>query len=296
MAEPACPRHRTLVDAALGDAPDDETLERYAAEVATCPDCRRALSVQLRVHPAVLERGGADNRDLRGMRELWGRLAEPVSPGRVRWLQGAAVAVALAAAAVVLAPLLERDTPTIAPAAPAPEVAAPKLEPVPEPPAPPAEPVLRPVEIVEVAPRPQSEPAPSPAELAPPPEQDAVALADDWPAPPFEELRDGTSKALGGIRSVQLVLSSPGPRRVGDTVGLTVVASQATALAVCVTGPERGVVWRGGVSAGRIDLTRGGRRQSFTLGAPGTYRFAVSTDDTERCVDPVHIVEVEVGS
>ena len=63
---------------------------------------------------------------------------------------------------------------------------------------------------------------------------------------------------------------------------------------MCVAGPERGVVWRGGVPAGRVELSRGGHLQSFAFAAPGTYRFALSTQDLEGCSDPVHVVEVEV--
>ena len=125
--------------------------------------------------------------------------------------------------------------------------------------------------------------------------EDAVAdVGDDWPAPPFEDLRRGRPKGPdSAIRSAQLVLA--GERQVGGTVGLTVVASADTSLAVCVTGPERGVVWRGAVPAGRTDLSRDGRPQSFAFAAPGTYRFTVSTSDTDRCADPVSVVEVEVG-
>ena len=173
--------------------------------------------------------------------------------------------------------------------APQPAPAPAEVAPAPPPVAPPVPPRARKVVAAPLVPT----PAPS---------DDAVAEADDWPAPPFEDLRAGTPKSPESpVRAVQLVVSGGAARRVGDTVALTVVSASEVSLAVCVTGPERGVVWRGAVPAGRTALSRAGHPQSFAFGAPGTYRFVVGTaaersaPDLDRCTDPVHVVEVEVG-
>jgi hypothetical protein len=127
---------------------------------------------------------------------------------------------------------------------------------------------------------------------------DAVAMADpdDWPPPPFEDLRGAREKDVAAtVRAAQLVVS--GPSVVGRAMALSVVSSTPTTLAVCVEGPERGVVWRGAVDAGRTELTRGGRPVGFAFAAPGAYRFLVSAGDTDisACTDPIHVVEVEVA-
>lgn len=300
--EPACSAHHELVAQASDPDASDAVLQRYAEAVPTCPDCKHALARSLQVHPVVLQPSG-DPPSIEGLRRLWEVLHQPVPANRLRW---AGLGTALAIAALLLWALrpllLEPTTPPSAPSSPLLAQPAPPSLPtpvrpdarvaLPEPPAPPP-PATRP------APLPA---APSPLEQPlPPPTEDAVAMLDepDWPAPPFEELRGGSSKGLADLRAAQLVLSGVGGgAAVGDMVQLTVVASSPAALSVCVSGPERGVVWRGGVPAGRVELTRNDQLQSFAFSAPGTYRFSLSPDpgplQQSRCVDPVHVVEVEV--
>jgi hypothetical protein len=96
------------------------------------------------------------------------------------------------------------------------------------------------------------------------------------------------------VFSVELSLIGHPPYRVGDHVDLTAVASGEAEIAVCVTGPERGTLWRGGIPGGRTPLTRGGHAQRFAFGAPGRYRFLVTSG---ACAEPgswLHVVEVEV--
>ena len=128
------------------------------------------------------------------------------------------------------------------------------------------------------------------------PETDAVASVDDWPAPAFVDLRGGTPKSVDApLRAIQLVLAGGVARRVGESVTLTLVSASEATVAVCVTGPEQGVIWRGEVAGGRTELSRAGHPQSFAFAAPGTYRFAVGTTDLDHCSKPVHVVEVEVS-
>jgi hypothetical protein len=296
---PACPAHRALVEAALGADPSDELLERYAAEVPSCEACRRTLAVQLGVHPARLQTPPPARFRLAGMEAL----ASALWPREARgsWLRPARLGLgALAlAAAILLVWLAQGPRPAEqAHLSPGP-VPAPRVEDVvagtgpgelpapvlPQPaPALPA-PAPAPRKIV------RSPPPPAPA----PEPEDAVAMADDWPAPPFEELRLGSPKsAAPTLRAVQLVLVGQPGYRVGEGVDLVVVASYDTPITVCVDGPERGTVWRGAVPAGRTALTRGGQQQAFAFSAPGTYRFQVSPTGEARCSEILSVVEVEV--
>jgi hypothetical protein len=275
---PACPTHRELVDRALGPAPDDAVLERYAAEVPTCPECRRLLAIRVGAHP---HRFDAPRPSLHGMPALAEALR--AAPARPRWVPVAVGAAVLALAAAVA---LALRTPAPTPAAPTPAPA-----PVAVAPTPPAPSVVAPTPTLSPA-RPPRLPI-ARAVPRPPPPDDAVAEADDWPPPPFVDLRRGAAKGVdGSLRSVELVLS--GPRQVGRSVGLTVVASTEAELAVCVAGPEQGVVWRGAVPAGRTALSRDGADQRFAFSAPGRYRFLVS-GDAAGCSHPMHVVEVEVA-
>ncbi len=273
---PACTTHRALVIRALGDDPPDAALERYATEVAECPDCRRALALHLGVHPGASEQ--ADTTGVAGMAALLREVrSAPPRPRRIAVLTGAATAAAIAALAGWL--WLRTAAPVPVPA-PSPEIAA----------GPPIEQITAPRAVPDPV-----RPAPRPAA---PVLDDAVAmvLPDDWPAPPFEDLRGARPKDVTAtVRAAQLVLS--GSPAVGRSMALTVVTSTPTSLAVCVDGPERGVVWRGAVDAGRTELTRGGRPVAFAFAAPGPYRFVVSASDAElaACADPIHVVEVEVA-
>jgi len=276
---PACSTHRALVTRALADDPPDEVLERYATEVAECPECRRALAVHLGVHPGAIDR--ADTTSLAGMAALLREVHAAPARSRIPFVTAAAMLAALAAAAGWL---WLRPSPSPAPASrpdPAPVVAEAPLE---------ATPAPTPLAVHEAV-----RPAPRAAD---PMLDDAVAmvLPDDWPPPPFEDLRGARPKDVTAtVRAAQLVLS--GTSTVGQSMALTVVTSTPTALAVCVEGPERGVVWRGAVDAGRTELTRGGRAVAFAFAAPGQYRFLVSASEAElaACPDPVHVVEVEVA-
>jgi hypothetical protein len=306
---PACPAHRSLVEAALGASPSDEILERYADEVPSCEACRRSLAMQLGVHPARLQTAPPARFRLAGMEALASALwPEPAQ----RWRPGPALLVlgpVALAAAILLAwlglwgqppaqradlspgpapvPVVEDAVAGIGPG----ELAVPAL---PEPTGP--EPIVPERTGSQPAPRVvQRAPRAAPAQPAQPEPDDAVATADDWPPPPFEDLRRGAPKsAAPTLRSVQLVLVGQPGYRVGEGVDLVVVASYDTPITVCVDGPERGTVWRGAVPAGRTSLTRGGQQQAFAFSAPGTYRFQVSPTGQPQCSEAVEIVEVEV--
>lgn len=289
MASPsACPEHQALVARALDPDAPDEVLERFADEVPSCDSCRRELARDLQVHPVVLS-PRAQPASLDGMEDLYRALATP--PPRT-WPRVAAVGAAalLAAAATWLffGPVPSSTAPP--PVADAPPAHRPHEteEPIVEAPAP--GPAPAPVVAPERAAPPVRVP-PGPAPLI----AEAPAPATpDWPPPTFVELRAGTIKGSSTLRSAQLVLGGTGPgRHVGDVVELTVVSSASSEVAVCVSGPEQGIVWRGGIPAGRVALTQAGRDVSFAFAAPGTYRFLLSTD-VDGCSDPVHIVEVEV--
>ncbi len=307
MTAPACPAHADLVARATGTDPSDEDLERYAHEVPDCPSCRRALVVALQVHPTVLAQGGhrpaqaawtaSTARRQVGTRTLHAAIHTPAPTRR-----GLILAVGLPAAALVLSllswPAWQATHPT------------------PEPP--PAEAATR--TVVDVGPTrnvPLAElPVPTPMAMAPRQEQrvevqrivqvsspapsefdGAVAMLDnapDWPAPPLEDLRTGQAKSAGGDLDVALLLSGASPMAVRDAVSLTVVTERATPLAVCVAGPETGVIWRGWVNAGRTELSRDGRLQSFAFARPGAYAFTMSVEDLEHCGDAYGTVTVEV--
>ena len=298
---PACSRHRALVDRALSDDASPDDLARYADEVAECAECRRLLAVDLQVHPAVLDQAGQSGWDAlaaslpptAGERELLAAVKQrPPRP----WLRWAAPAMLAAAAVLVaigsfdsppqdllLAPVPPRalapspDATLTAPSVPAPSEAA-------APVAPPSTPELPVAEVPEAA----------PAEAAPPP---AVAVAPrptpDWSPPAFVDLV-GTRPKGNALTTRDLRLELDGTPAAGASVYLAVAATAESRLAVCVSGPERGVVWRGSLPPGRIDLSVDGRRQAFAFGEAGVYTFAVSTTDYVECTDPVHVVEVEV--
>jgi hypothetical protein len=278
---PACSTHRALVARAIADDPPDDVLERYATEVAECTECRRALALHLGVHPAAIDR--PDAAGTAGMAGLLRELRAPEARSRMPWLLAGTGVAAMAAVAGWL--WIRFDAPAPAPApGPAPTVAAAEDPPDEAAPAPVATPV-------------DDRAAPQPPATHRVPE-DAVAMlaADDWPPPAFEDLRGARPKdASATVRAAQLVLS--GTSAVGHAMGLTVVTSTSTALAVCVEGPERGVVWRGAVDAGRTELTRDGHPLAFGFSAPGRYRFLMSAADTEisACTSPIHIVEVDVA-
>lgn len=299
----ACPDHRALVAAALDEAADDATLERYALEVPACPACQRALAGRLSVHPALLDRagrGGLDElaavmgSDLAAMSDEGFERVRP--PSRAPWLALAAATLAMAAAAAWWVTTGSVGTvpapPSVTP--PPPQIA--RQAPVLPPPAPP---LAAPAPRIDMPRRPVAAAVPPP--VAPPPttEDDAVAEVDpvgeaDWPPPPYEDLVGGAAKAVGAVRAVQLVVG--GAPRVGGTVSLATVASAPMELQVCVEGPERGVVWRGRVPGGRTALTRAQRPVSFAFAAPGVYRFVAGADPTVAgCAPPVHVVEVEVA-
>lgn len=285
MAEPsACPEHQSLVAQAMAPDAPDHILERYAETVPQCEACQRELARDLQVHPVVLQSREPGPASLDGMEELLTAMQR--QPSRVRWPGVVLAAGGLAAAAA----FLWVTTPPQPSVTPAPVPTAPRMVDVaPSEPAPRAPLVEQAPEVPVVPPRPLVRPKPSPRVVAV-----APAPSQDWPPPSFVELRNGTPKAATPVRSAQLVLGGSGPERhVGDVVQLTVVNSSPTEVSVCVSGPEHGVVWRGGVPAGRVPLTQAARDVSFAFSAPGTYRFSL-TPDASSCTDPVHVVEVEV--
>ncbi|MEQ1568819.1 MAG: hypothetical protein ABMA64_24490, partial [Myxococcota bacterium] len=95
---PACPTHRSLVEEAFGSAPTDAALERYAAEVPGCAECRKRLAVRVGAHPSRFDAPLSPER-WAGMERLARALRE--RPARGGWWAPAAVAAGgLAAAAV----------------------------------------------------------------------------------------------------------------------------------------------------------------------------------------------------
>lgn len=300
---PGCPAHRALIHSVLEGDPDDAALERYASEVPVCDACQRELSVSLRTHPARLQapppRPAADQVGMMALlREL--RLA-PVSV--TRWNPRRWVVAGMLAAAAVLLLFAVWDGPVEQ--SPTAIVAMPAVRPVvqPEPhaaelthpdplPSPKREIVASPPQLPSQTRLP---PQLAPTPVAPPESADAVAVAEDWPAPDFEDLRSGAAKSVvPSVRAMQLVLVGQPGYVVGEGVDLVVVASHDTPITICVNGPERGTIWRGAVPAGRTTLTRGGQQQAFAFAAPGTYRFSLSSGGTPGCREPLHVVEVEV--
>jgi hypothetical protein len=138
--------------------------------------------------------------------------------------------------------------------------------------------------------------APARPGSAPPPVAPVAAApapAPDWSPPAFVDLVGARPKgSIAATRDLRLELD--GTPAVGGVVHLAVATTAEARVAVCVSGPERGVVWRGDVPPGRVDLAVEGRRQAFGFGTPGIYTFAVSSSDYVECTDPVHVVEVEV--
>ncbi|MCA9494093.1 MAG: hypothetical protein KC621_29395 [Myxococcales bacterium] len=295
----ACPDHRALVEAALDGAADDATLERYAEEVPSCAACQRSLAGRLSVHPTLLDRASRG-----GLDELAAVLGTEVAPSDVVEAAPARRRTGLALIALVTAGfaaaaawwMTTTPAPVVAPApAPSERIALPSPRQAPAPPAVVEAPTLPPPRIA-ATPRPV---VLTPAPPVAPPTDDGVAEVDpvgeaDWPPPPYEDLAGGTAKGAGAVRAVQLVVS--GTPVVGGTVSIATVAASSTELQVCVEGPERGVVWRGRVPAGRTPLTRGERPASFAFAAPGVYRFVAGLDPgVADCAPPVHVVEVEVA-
>jgi hypothetical protein len=297
----ACPQHLGLVTAAMGAEPTDESLERYAAEVPACPDCRRVLALRLGVHPGRLAVPALRLDEQRGMAELSSVLFPVGDRGTVlQRLRGRPAAVA--GAALCAAALLVFLARPIEDRAPAPGVAVPTGRP-PEPaplsaPAPSAVPVAPARLGSDVAP---SAPAPL-GSVRPVRTTGIVALREpDAPPevataslPPFEDLRRGALKGGRGAQpSLQLVVIGPEVVHVGEWVLFTVVAGSPTAVSLCVSGPERGMVWRGAIDAGSTPLTSQGAAQGFGFTGRGSYQFALSAD-SESCGTPVHSVTVEV--
>ncbi len=270
----SCPEHQALLDRIREQEPTDEDLIRYAEEVPACPTCRRALSVQLGVHPAVLDHGG--RRDLAGwVSASWlRRLRSALSPPRRSWRTGALLASAAAALMWVWVP---GDTPPVRTTAWAP---ATETEPVsvalvrPSSPAP------------EVPAAPGVAPA---AEPTPPPPR-----ADDWPAPPPQDLRDQTSKGAALASGLpELSLGEATDATVGTQLPLSVVTHRPETLSVCVEGAEQGIIWRGAVPSGTTRLTLAGRAVDFQLAQAGSYRFALALG-TDGCAQPLQVLPIQV--
>lgn len=283
---PACEHHRPLVDRVLDGQPSDDDLIAYAEDVPGCADCRQALMVANRVHPSVLEQGGADPADVAWLRTTsdpgMERLAEELeqAPRAPIPLVPAAVAVALVALALLAIRPTQAPEPIEPP--PVPEVAA--AAPAPEPPAP------------QIAPAPRIAPAPPVAPVAPPDPTDAVADAatDDWDPPAWQDLRGATPKGLTGATTIDLVRPT-GAQTVQSTWPLTAITSAPSAVTLCVRGPERGVVWRGQVPAGRTPLAQDGQPVGYVFSEPGTYKFLASLADDPTCADPAWLLSIEVA-
>jgi len=270
----SCPEHQALLDRIREQEPTDEDLIRYAEEVPACPSCRRALSVQLGVHPAVLDHGG--RRDLAGwVSASWlRRLRSDLSPPRRSWRTGALLVSAAAALMWVWVP---GDAPPVRTTAWAPATEA--------------EPVS--VALVRPAPAPAVPVAQGVApdvEPAPPPRRD-----DDWPAPPPQDLRDQTSKGAALASGLpELSLGDDVDATVGTRLPLSVVTHRPETLSVCVEGAEQGIIWRGAVPSGATRLTLAGRAVDFQLAQPGSYRFVLALG-TEGCAQPLRVLPVTVS-
>jgi len=300
----SCPDHQALRDriASSAEVTDDDLL-RYAEEVPSCPVCRRDLSLQLGVHPKILDRGGRDDLAPRVADRWLHRLRADLEPRR-RWPLAAAATIAAAIAlwALLPGPTASRGAPEPAPQGDEQPYAMPPT-PMPAPPSPPPSPA--PVQDAAAPASPSPVPNPVVADDAPatPPSTaparapgDAAANAsdDDWAPPPFVDLRTSTPKAAVDGGPVELVITGPqGQRGVGDRVGFTVRSPTVQAVSLCVEGPEQGIVWRGTVPAGATSLAREGHTQRFAFGAAGTYRFALGSGGL-GCDRPLFTHEVEV--
>lgn len=268
VAIAGCEEHQELVARAMGPDATDADLERYADEVVGCPACQRLLAVGAGVHPAHLEQVAAGEHEALEARLAMDdaaveRLERALAP-RPRW-----PVLLLGAAAAALVVWLAR---------------------------PGAVPVPVPVQPIASSPPPvlQTGPLRRPlrSETLPQALPDAVVDAEptqeaDWPAPPFEELRRQVTKQVA-VREARLELvGEPG---IDASVRLAVRTVTSEAVSVCVSGPESGVVWRGGLPAGRTVLSRDGRAVRYRFPAPGRYRFGLALG--EGCAQPVHTLEV----
>jgi hypothetical protein len=278
----SCPLHADL-HARMADpaeSPTDDDLLRYAEEVPHCPDCRHHLTVQLGVHPAVLDQGGRHDVSAE-VSEAWlRRLAADLRPSsRRHWAPLALLAsAAVALVWVGLFPPGTPDTAAVAPIAPPPEAAV-QAAPAAAQPAP-----VAPSEAPAQTP-PATAPAPTKAAPPPPATAPTPPPAPQWPAPPVVDLRDQQSKGA--------TLPSEAPRLevrpAGEgTVEFVVLAAREASVSLCVAGAEHGVVWRGRVPAGPTLLSRDGRVQRFGLtDAPAApYRFQLARG-VDGCDAPV---------
>jgi hypothetical protein len=304
----ACARHLAVVERSWAPDATLEDLDAYASEAADCPDCGAALSLRLAAHPEVLRRGGSAppsegwrqvqlslaGSDV-GMRALAAVVAR--RPGRsavppVAW----AVLTAVAAAAVAVGfygfHRLEAPAGVVSVAqghaAPAPDDDAADRDS-------PSMPLRHPVAREPVAPKvverahPPARGESQEAEPAP-----VAVAALDWPNPPFEDLVGATPKSAEPAgRVLRLEVDVP-EARVGDRLPLSVGSSRIESVAVCVDGPESGMIWRGAVPSGTTTLSSGGRPVAFRFERPGRYDLWTSRD-VATCRDPVDVVEVEVA-
>jgi hypothetical protein len=287
----ACDAHLPLVQRAWHPDASEGDLLRYADEAATCPDCEQLLARRLSVHPAVLQAGGRTD-DMAPAAPLTAqppapRAAAPRTRGSVGWIAGAA----FAAGALISLLAGERvgrsqpdPLPTVADAAPPPVSPVPVAEAAPAPAAPP--------------PLPASPPPPAPRSVdvgsAPVRVAEHAAPPAPWPLPPWVDLAGPIAKSAdGSVRDLHIALTDAAAR-VGDAPGLDLLASHPESVAVCIAGPEAGMIWRGTVPSGRSALTRDGHRVRFRFERPGTYTLAVSRD-LIACDAPVHRLTIEVS-
>lgn len=289
----ACDAHRALVERAWSPDASERDLLSYAEEAATCPDCEQLLARRLSVHPAVLRAGGR-TEDHALPRPLPALGPEPTGATPPRWSVGWVAAAAFAAGALLslLASAPFRGSIAAVPAAAA-AIATVPVAPSPD--------VPRPTAAVRqpTAPAPTT-PRPTPPREAPPALPAPVRVAESsppsppWPLPPWVDLAGPIAKAAdGSVRDLQVALTDPAAR-VGDAPGLDLIASHPESVAVCVAGPEAGMVWRGTVPSGRTGLTRDDHRVRFRFERPGTYTLVVSRD-VLACDAPVHRLTIEVA-
>ncbi len=293
MTEPACSAHAALVERAMGPDPSDADLQAYADEVPGCPDCRRALALASGVHP-----GRADTApdgewqriqtvvalDDAAVDSLIRALDEEPSAWR-RWAMPAAAALLVGSLGLWAASdgpvaVTPPEAPVIAGVSTGPDVRAERRE----------------IDLRELlgAPVPSSPDARSGLEEDLEDDgSDGDAVAMDWPAPPFEDLRGASIKAAAPrMRTLSFVLD--GTIAVGEAAVVSVEASHTEAVTLCVSGAENGVVWRGGVPEGRTVLTRSGREVRYRFPASGTYGFTLRRGDDPTCTAAV-IQRVEVA-
>lgn len=207
-------------------------------------------------------------------------MEEPAPRGRRVW--PLALGLMLAAGAVWYV-----RPPTVVPSQPSTEVVtrveppaeAPAAPPAPKVAVPPPTPTATPEPAVPATPKvvPEATPVPAPKRTTEPTAPAQLAMRQDWPLPARSDLRRSVTKGLS-TSALGLTVSPSGARTVGTDVGFTVSSDQERSLALCVLGPESGVIWHGDLSPGSTILRQGSSKQRFRFTIAGEYLFVLATD------------------